>query len=73
MAEELCEICKENEIKNTCEDCGKKLCADCTKEFAFEETHPGYRIKGQSFIGATSEGTKKKKLCAKCFEDVEPF
>lgn len=73
MAEELCEVCKENEVKNKCEECGKSLCEDCTREFAAEETHPGYRLKGQSFVGAKSEGVNKKKLCCDCFADVEPF
>lgn len=73
MAEDLCEMCKENEVINKCENCGKKLCADCTREFASEEIHPGYRMKGQSFIGAASEGVNKKKLCVDCFADMEPF
>ena len=73
MAEKLCEICNENEAKNKCIECGKSLCEDCTKLFAYEETHPGYRMKGQSFIGAKSDGTKKKLYCPECFKDADIF
>ena len=71
MTDQLCEQCKENEVKNECVECGKKLCEDCTEVFSYEETHPGYRMKGQSFIGAMSEGTVKKKLCIECMREVD--
>ena len=71
MAVKLCEECNENEAVNVCEECGKHLCEDCTKIFSYEETHPGYRMKGHSFIGAISEGTVKKKLCIECMRDVD--
>ncbi len=73
MAEKLCEVCGENEAKNKCQECGKLLCEDCTKEFSIEEIHPGYRLKGQSFMGAISGGVDKKLLCAECLKEVDLF
>lgn len=67
----LCELCGKGEAIYECSECGAKICDDCTKEVSYEEYHPGYRMKGESFIGAMSEGRVKKKLCLKCFEEVD--
>ncbi|MDF2956056.1 MAG: hypothetical protein OD815_001672 [Candidatus Alkanophagales archaeon MCA70_species_2] len=67
----LCELCGKGDAVNECSECGAKICDSCTKEVSYEEFHPGYRMKGESFIGAMSEGVVRKKLCLKCFEEVD--